>query len=195
MIWVLCYIFGQMLELKFIDVPFLTLTTSILVVPVTYILSDCMTEVYGYEKIKFLTISSTLVIIAFIILFQIAIALPPASFWDGQAHFEYMLGSTPRLALAGVCALVSGSLSNAYVMSMLKKLQYRGFKFRALVSSVFGHMADNIVFYAIAFSFVLPLYEMMCLMISNILLKMGIEICVLPITTKVVEYIKQKEEM
>lgn len=121
-----------------------------------------------------------------------AVALPAAPFWEGEEHFDFVFGLAPRIALASLAAFLAGSFINAYVMSRMKiASQGRHFSLRAVVSTLFGESADSLIFFPIAFGGLLPVDELLKMMAVQALAKTLYEVLVLPVTVRVVRYVKR----
>ena len=115
-----CLIAANLLETKVIQVGSITVTAGLLVFPISYIINDCIAEVWGYRKARLIIWLGFLMNLMAVIFIQIAIILPSAPFWDGQKSFETVFSSTPRILLASFIAFLVGSFLNAYVMSKMK---------------------------------------------------------------------------
>ena len=116
-------------------------------------------------------------------------------YWDGDAGFHQIFGLAPRIALASFIAFICGSFTNAYVMSRMKLSSGgKNFSARAILSTVFGEGVDSIIFFPLALGGVIPWEEMPSLMISQVTLKTLYEILVLPVTIRVVEYTKKRDQ-
>jgi uncharacterized integral membrane protein (TIGR00697 family) len=130
-----------------------------------------------------------------VLFYQFAVALPPAPFWSGQDAFSTILSQTPRIAVASLLAFLAGSFLNAYVMSKMKvAMNGNKFSVRAIASTMVGEAADSAIFISIAFCGILTTYQLVMMMITQALLKTLYEIIILPITQRVVVYIKKKEQ-
>ena len=130
-----------------------------------------------------------------VIFIQLAIVLPAAPFWEGQDAFVATFSSTPRILLASFIAFLAGSFLNAYVMSRMKlRSGERHFSVRAIVSTVAGETADSLLFFPIAFGGVIAWRELAGMMVLQIVLKSMYEVVILPVTVRVVRFIKRNEE-
>ena len=126
---------------------------------------------------------------------QIAVALPAASFWEGEEGFNFVFGMAPRIAVASLTAFLVGSFINAYVMSRMKVAsQGRNFSARAILSTVAGESADSLIFFPLAFGGLMPLTELAKLMLVQVVLKTAYEVIILPVTIRVVNYIKKVDD-
>ena len=131
-----------------------------------------------------------------VILIHVAIALPADVSWQGQDAFVATFGSSARILMASFVAMICGSMVNAYVMSKMKLGQQgRNFSLRAVASTLFGETVDSLVFFPIAFYGVLPNTTLVALICTQAGMKTAYEIVVLPLTVRVVRYLKRKEEL
>lgn len=188
-----CLIASNLFETKIFDAGVLTLTGGFVIFPISYIINDCITEVYGHRKMQFV-IWMGLAMNAFLVLSaQFVRILPPADFWDGQAHFDYIFAADLRITIASMLAFLCGSSVNAIVMARMKDFQgEKGFGWRAIVSSLFGETLDSLVFFPIAFWHV-GFANIVKLMLTQIVLKTMYEVLVLPVTATVVKKLKSIE--
>lgn len=189
-----CLIAANLLETKVIEIAGLHVTAGLLVFPVSYIINDCIAEVWGFRKAR-LIIWSGFVMNFFVVgLGLIAVALPAAPFWEGEEHFNFVFGMAPRIVVASLLAFLVGSFLNAYVMSRMKiATRGRRFSLRAIVSTLVGETADSLIFFPIAFGGVIPWSKLMVIMGLQILLKSMYEVVILPVTIRVVNAIKRIE--
>ena len=191
-----CLITANLLETKVISVCGLTVTAGLLVFPISYIINDCITEVWGFRKAG-LIIWTGFAMNSFVVtLGLVAVALPPAPFWEGEEHFNFVFGMAPRIVVASLAAFLVGSFLNAYVMSRMKlRSGERHFSVRAIVSTVAGETADSLLFFPIAFGGVIAWRELAGMMVLQIVLKSMYEVVILPVTVRVVRFIKRNEEL
>ena len=191
-----CLIAANLLETKVIQLGSLTVTAGLLVFPISYIINDCIAEVWGFRRARFIIWMGFAMNFMVAALGQIAVLLPPAPFWDGAEHFNYLFGLAPRIAAASFLAFLAGSFLNAYVMSRMKVVS-RGkhFSVRAILSTLLGEGVDSLIFFPFAFAGVIPLSDMLPMMLAQTMLKTLYEILVLPVTIRVVSYIKRTEQI
>ncbi|MBR5531771.1 MAG: queuosine precursor transporter [Bacteroidales bacterium] len=194
-VFVVCLITANLLETKVLDFfGITTITAGMLVFPISYIINDCIAEVWGFKR------ASLVIWIAFAMNFFVvaiglfAVHLPSASFWNAAEHFNFIFGFAPRIVVASLLAFLSGSFVNAYIMSKMKIL-HKGkfFSFRAIASTIAGETIDSIIFFPIAFGGIITFGDLLVLMITQIILKSMYEVIVLPITIKVVKTLKRIE--
>ena len=191
-----CLIASNLLETKIIQLGPVTITAGFLVFPVSYIINDCIAEVWGFRKARLIIWLGFLTNFSMLALFQLAVALPSAPFWEGEAAFRFVFGLAPRIAVASLLAFLLGSFLNAYVMSRMK-ISSRGkhFSARAVVSTLAGESADSLIFFPLAFGGLVPVEELLKLMAIQIFAKTAYEIVVLPMTIRIVNVLKQRENM
>ena len=189
-----CLIAANLLETKQIAFGPIDLTAGLIVFPVSYIINDCMVEVWGYRRAKQLIWMGFAMNFLFVFLAALCDALPAAPYWDNDEGFHAIFGLAPRITLASFVAFIAGSFVNAYVMSRMKiQSGGRNFSARAIMSTVYGEAADSIIFFPLALGGVVPLKELPILIISQVILKTLYEILVLPVTIRVVKAAKRHE--
>lgn len=189
-------ILANILEVKIVDLGFMTATGGLLVFPMSYIINDCIVEVYGFRLARLTIWLGFFMNLLSVILIHIAIALPADVSWQGQDAFVATFGSSARILMASFVAMICGSMVNAYVMSKMKLGQQgRNFSLRAVASTLFGETVDSLVFFPIAFYGVLPNTTLVALICTQAGMKTAYEIVVLPLTVRVVRYLKRKEEL
>lgn len=191
-----CLICANVLETKQIVVGGVSVTGGLIVFPVSYIINDCVSEVWGYRKARLLIWIGFVMNFFFVGLCALCDAIPGAPYWQNDEGFHAIFGLAPRIVAASFIAFLVGSFINAYVMSRMK-LHSRGknFSLRAIVSTIFGEGADSVIFFPLAFYGVIPTEEIPVLMMWQILLKTAYEIVVLPLTIRVVRFIKRHEQV
>ena len=187
-----CLIAANLLETKVIQVGSLTVTAGLLVFPISYIINDCIAEVWGFKKARLILWSGFAMNFFVVALGLIAVAIPAAPFWEGEEHFDFVFGMAPRIVAASLMAFLVGSFLNAYVMSKMKVAsQGRNFSARAIWSTVVGETADSLIFFPVAFGGIIAWKELLIMMGIQIVLKSMYEVMILPVTIRVVKAIKK----
>ncbi len=191
-----CLIAANVLETKQITVGPFELTAGVIVFPVSYIINDCLVEVWGFARARTVIWLGFIMNFLFVIFGFIADLLPGAEYWHGQEGFHIVFGLAPRITLASFIAFLAGSFMNAYVMSRMKYSQKgKYFSFRAIASTIAGESIDSIIFFPLALGGVVPSKTLPILMLSQVLLKTLYEIVILPVTIRVVKLAKKYEDM
>ena len=189
-----CLITANVLETKQISVGPFNITGGLIVFPISYIINDCVCEVWGYGKARMLIWTGFAMNFLFVTFGALCDLLPAAPYWDNEAGFHAIFGLAPRIAAASFVAFIIGSFVNAYVMSRMKiSSGGRNFSARAILSTVYGETADSLIFFPLALGGVVPLRELPILIISQVVLKTLYEILVLPVTIRVVRATKRYE--
>ena len=191
-VFCVCLVAANFLEAKVVRLGPLAITAGMIVFPVSYIINDCIAEVWGFRKSRLIIWMGFLVNFMVVGLGQIAVMMPAAPFWEGEESFNFVFGLAPRIAAASLAAFLVGSFLNAYVMSRMKvRSKGKHFSVRAVVSTLAGESADSLIFFPIAFGGLMPVGELLKMMLVQALLKTLYEIIVLPVTVRVVKYIKR----
>ena len=187
-----CLIAANLLETKVIQVGSITVTAGLLVFPISYIINDCIAEVWGFKKARLIIWSGFAMNFFVVALGLIAVALPAAPFWEGEQHFDFVFGMAPRIVVASLLAFLVGSFLNAYVMSKMKVASGgRNFSARAIWSTVVGETAVSLIFFPIEFGGLIAWQELLVMMGTQIVLKSLYEVIILPITIRVVKAVKR----
>lgn len=189
-----CLIVSNLMEIKTVDLGPLTITAGVIVFPISYILNDCIVEVYGFNKARLVIWLGFGMNLLVSLLLQLGIWLPGAESWTGQEAMTAIFGAVPRIFAASFIAFLCGSMVNAYVMSRMKVASGgRRFSLRAIVSSLWGEGVDSVIFFPIAFGGVLAWSEIGMLIITQTLLKTAYEILILPVTLRAVKFLRDHE--
>lgn len=190
----ICLIAANLLETKQVTIGPLELTAGLIVFPISYIINDCLVEVWGFRRARLIIWLGFAMNFLFVLFGMAADALPGAAYWQGAEGFHAIFGLAPRIAAASFAAFLAGSFVNAYVMSIMKvKTAGRGFSARAVVSSVAGEAVDSLIFFPIALGGVVPWEILPFMMLSQVALKTLYEVLALPVTIRVVEWMKRVE--
>ncbi len=189
-----CLIAANVLETKQIAVGPISLTGGLIVFPISYIINDCVCEVWGFRKARLLIWTGFLMNFFFVALGAICDAIPGAPYWNNEAGFHAIFGLAPRIALASFVAFVVGSFVNAYIMSRMKLHDGgRHFSARAILSTLAGETCDSIIFFPLALAGVVPASELPWLMLWQVILKTAYEVVALPFTIRIVKALKAHE--
>ncbi len=189
-----CLIVSNLMEIKTVDAGFFTITAGVVVFPISYIINDCIVEVYGFAKARLVIWLGFGMALLVALLLQLGLILPGAESWTGQDAMQLIFGAVPRIFAASFIAFLSGSMVNAYVMSRMKIAHKgRGFSIRAILSSLLGEGVDSTIFFPIAFGGILAWEEIFMLIITQTILKTLYEIVILPVTVRIVKWLRSIE--
>lgn len=193
-IFCVCLVASNLLVTKVIQLGPFSVTAGILVFPVSYILNDCIAEVWGFRKARLIIWMGFLMNFLVASLGLLAVNIPAAPHWEGEEAFNFIFSLVPRVAFASFLAFLAGSFVNAYVMSKMKiASQGRNFSLRAIASTIAGESIDSVIFFPIALGGMLPVADIVYIALIQVFLKTLYEIVILPVTIRVVSYVKKLE--
>lgn len=189
-----CLVASNLLGTKILQVGPFPLTAGVIVFPISYIINDCIAEVWGFRKARLIIWMGFLMNFFVVALGGIATVIPAPPFWQGEEAFHFVFGLAPRIAVASLSAFLVGAFLNAWVMSRMKlRDRERRFSLRAVLSTLVGEGADSLIFFPLAFGGLMPVSELAKMMLIQVSAKTLYEIIVLPLTTQIVKYIKRHE--
>ena len=173
-----------------------TFGAGVLFFPISYVFGDILTEVYGYARARKVIWAGFTGLGFASFMAAVVVALPPAPFWNNQAAYEIAFGSTWRIVLASMCAYFCGEFVNSYVLAKMKIITAGKWLWtRTIGSTIFGEAVDSALFYPLAFygTGIIPDDRLPLVMLSQFLIKVGVEVVFTPITYKVVNALKRAE--
>ena len=197
--FVICLVISNIISAKQMLLPFgIVMPAAVIIFPITYILSDVFSEVYGYKWSRLTCYLGFIANLFAVVIFAITIATPAPNYWANQGAFEVVLGNTPRMLCASLLGFVVGDFVNDRVFKKLKEKHphdHEGFSFRAILSSFCGEMCDSLIFLPIAFLGQMPIETLATMMVCQVLIKTGYELIILPITRMVVKSVSKAERI
>ena len=181
---------------KFAQIGNFVFGTGIIFFPVSYLLGDLLTEVYGYSISRRIIWIGFFVLLASAILIQIILLIPPATGWNNQQAYMTVFGNSLRTVLCSILAFWAGEFTNSFTLAKMKI--WTGGKYlwtRTIGSTVVGEAVDTLIFYPLAFGFLpgFPWHLIFAVMTSNYILKVMWEVIATPLTYKVVAFLKKQE--
>lgn len=171
-----------------------TFGAGILFFPVSYVIGDILTEVYGYARARRVIWTGFAALIFMAFMSYVVVAMPPAASWNGQEAYEQVFGSTWRIVAASIIAFWAGEFVNSFVLARMK-IWTRGKALwsRTIGSTVFGQGVDSLLFYPIAFLGIWETSDVLTVMVTNWLLKVVWEAVLTPVTYLAVGSLKRRE--
>lgn len=169
---------------------------GILFFPLSYVIGDVLTEVYGYARARRVIWAGTAAVLFMAFMSWVVVALPPAPDWTNQAAYETIFGQVPRIVLASVCAFWAGEFVNSYVMARMKIWTGgRHLWSRTIGSTVVGQGVDSLIFYPLAFLGAVGWTNALVLkvLVTQWVLKVSWEVLLTPVTYLVVNWLKRRE--
>ena len=171
-----------------------TFGAGILFFPVSYVLGDVLTEVYGFARARQCIWVGFAALLFMAFMSWVVVSLPPAASWTGQEAYESVFGQVPRIVLASIIAFWAGEFVNSFVLAKMK-IWTRGEKLwsRTIGSTIFGQAVDSALFYPIAFLGTWETRDVLLVMVTNWGLKVLWEVLLTPVTYAVVGWLKRRE--
>ncbi|WP_347303397.1 queuosine precursor transporter [Croceibacterium sp. TMG7-5b_MA50] len=169
---------------------------GVLFFPVSYIIGDVLTEVYGFARARRVIWTGTAALVFMAVMAAVVVALPPAPGWPGQAAYEFVFGSTWRIVGASVLAFWCGEFVNSIVLAKLKLATGgRLLWLRTIGSTLVGQGVDSLIFYPLAFWGLAgwPPEQLAQVVVSQWLIKSTWEALLTPVTYAVVGFLKRRE--
>jgi len=179
---------------KLIEVGPLAVSAALIIFPLSYILGDVLTEVYGYRAARKVVWSGFAALALMSLAYWIIQILPGAAFWENQGAYDVILGAVPRITLASMIAYFCGEFVNSYVLSRMKVwMNGKQLWMRTIASTIAGEGIDTVLFMFVAFAGLLPLSAILILIVSEYVIKVAYEVAATPLTYKVIAWLKRKE--
>jgi uncharacterized integral membrane protein (TIGR00697 family) len=193
-LFITCLLTANIVAVKLVSVGGLVLPAGIIIFPVSYIVADVLTEVWGYavtRRVIWLGFGANALMVGAI---WAAGELAPAPFWKGQAAYAEILGQTPRILAASFVAYLAGEFANAFVMAKLKiATSGRWLWMRTIGSTLVGEGLDTVVFVGLAFGGLVPGPVLYAMMAGQWLVKVAYEAAATPLTYAAVAWLKARE--
>lgn len=193
-VFITCLITSNIIAVKLFEVSGIVLPVAIVIFPISYIIGDVLTEVYGYSLARRVIWLGFLCNLLTVLAIFIGNVLPSASFWKGQSAYEQILGYAPRILVASFLAYLVGEFSNSFVLAKMKiATKGRWLWTRTIGSTLVGQGLDSLVFITLAFMGTIPISSLASAIIAQWLVKSAYEAVVTPLTYVVVNFLKRKE--
>lgn len=194
-LFVTCLLLANIAAAKLFSLGTLTLTAGVLLFPITYIVNDVLSEVYGFKKARTAITLGFAMNILMVAYFSLTIILPYPVFFQNQEAYATILGNTPRILVASLIAYLVGSTLNAKVLTTMKGniKDNKGLFARCVVSTLVGEFVDSLLFVTIGFFATMPTNALLIMVVTQACCKTLYEIVVYPVTSKVISKVKQIE--
>jgi uncharacterized integral membrane protein (TIGR00697 family) len=189
LVFVFALMTSNIFAVKQVQLPFgITVTAGIIVFPITYVLSDVFSEVYGYRYSRRTAWIAFICNLAFVLLANLVILLPAPLWFENSDAFRIVYGSTPRILFASFTAYQLGDLLNDKLFQKMKErggTTSRSFAYRAFASSIVGEVCDATIFCLAAFIGEMPVSALVTMIAAQVIIKLAYEALVLPLTNVV----------
>jgi queuosine precursor transporter len=167
-----------------------------IVFPLTYVIGDVLSEVYGFKAARRAIILGFAMNILAALAFWVTIYLPSADFYANQEHFENIVHAYTQLIVAGLAGFIVGQTINAWTVVKIKERTKEKHLWARLVGSTFaGQLGDTLVFCSIAAGAIgiTNFGDFATYTVLGWVYKTGVEVVMLPITYRVIAFIKRHE--
>lgn len=184
---------------SYVTLPFIgewSFGAGVLFFPVSYIIGDVLTEVYGYARARRVIWTGFAALLFMAFMAWVVVKLPPAAGWPGQAAYEFVFGNSWRIVLASMIAFWAGEFANSYVLAKMKIwTRGRHLWMRTIGSTVVGQGLDSLIFYPLAFWGLAgwPVELLWQVVLSQWAIKTAWEALLTPVTYAVVGSLKKAE--
>ena len=197
MIFITCFIVSNIIAGKMWALTEnIAFPASVIMFPVTYVMADIFTEVYGFERTRRIIWAGFACNFIAGLGDLITVILPYPAFWLEQNAYAVVLGTTPRLLIGSLLAYLIGEFSNSILMSKLKiRTKGKYLWVRTIGSSVIGEGLDSLLFILIAFAGTVPSDRLFSMIVFQYLFKLGFEVLFTPLTYWLTGTLKKKEEI
>ncbi len=171
---------------------------GVLFFPVSYIIGDILTEVYGYARARRVIWTGFAALLFMAFMAWVVVQLPPAAGWPGQEAYEFVFGNSWRIVLASMVAFWAGEFANSYVLAKMKIWTAgRHLWMRTIGSTVVGQGLDSLIFYPLAFWGLAgwPVELLWQVVLSQWAIKTAWEALLTPVTYAAVGALKRAEQV
>lgn len=193
-LYVASLLIADTIAVKVIMIFEFAIPAGILCFPISYIINDVLTEVYGFKNAKRIIIYGFICLGLMVLLYSISSALEPAPFWKHQEAFTTIFSFVPRIALGSLIAYLIGSLLNSYFMVVIKNITNGKFLWiRTIGSTIIGEGVDSIIFNSIAFAGIFAFGDLITIILTGWIMKTLYEVLATPFTYLVVNKLKRIE--
>ena len=172
----------------------ITVPAAVILFPVTYILGDVFTEVYGFKSARTLIWAGFGCSFFAVIIYLITIALPHPGYWENQEAYAAVMGTTPRVAAASFIGYLFGEFSNSMILSKLKvATKGRHLWVRTILSTIVGEGFDSVIFITVSFWGTMENSVVLHMIMYQYLFKVCYEVICTPLTYAVTNALKKHE--
>lgn len=187
----IAFVTANVVAVKLVDIRGFVIPGGALVYPLTFLVDDIITEVYGYRAARSVIWLGFAANLFFVSIATLVGICPPASFWDGQAAYVKILGYTPRLLASAFLSYLIGNFANAITMSRMK-IYTKGHALwaRTILSTVIGQGLDSLIFITLAFGGTVVWIHIGHVVLTVWLFKSLYEILMTPVVYHAVKHLK-----
>ena len=190
-------IISNILSMKLVSLFGIIFTGGQYLFPITYILGDVITEVYGYKRARILIWGAMICNLLYLLTTQVTIALPPAeTVWQGQQAYAETLNAAPRLITASLFGYFVGEFFNSYLLAKMKISQkFNSVAIRLLSSSLFAIISASTVFSIVGFFGMISHFGLLLMAFKVIVISLLFEFALMPLTLHCIKLLKHSDKM
>jgi uncharacterized integral membrane protein (TIGR00697 family) len=190
--FVTALVVSNVIAVKLVEVSGRVFPAGLVVFPLSYLLGDVLTEVYGFRAARAVIWLGFACNLMAVLAIQAAMALPAAPFFGDDEAYDKILGTTWRLFLASLAAYLVGELVNSAVLARMKIATGGRFLWtRTIGSTVVGEGLDSAIFVTLAFAGTgTPLLDPI---LTTWAIKVAYETAATPLTYALVITLKRRE--
>lgn len=185
-------IISNILATKTLKIGLIMLPCSILVFPILFIINDILSEIYGFAMTRNVIFLGFVLNIIAVVLFSIAIMLPSNS--PSADAFATILGTTPRLFIAGLLSYLISNMINSQIMVKLKEKYYNLLFVRCITSSAVGQTIDSVIFITTGFYGVFSTELIITMICCQAVFKVLYQFIIYPFTRYIIQYIRKLDD-
>lgn len=195
-LFVTCLLTANTIATKLVTVGGIVLTAGVVIFPLSYVLGDVLTEVWGYaasRRVIWLGFACNALMVGAV---WLGGEIPAAPFWTGQAAYDEILGQTPRILAASFAGYLAGEFANSFVLAKLKILtRGRWLWTRTIGSTLVGQALDTAIFVTLAFAGTVPGAVLAGIVAGQWAVKVAYEAAATPLTYAAVAWLKASERV
>ena len=192
--FITCLLISNLAAVKVCNFLGFSLPGGTLIFPLLYVLNDVLTEVYGFTASRKVILIALLCNCCLSATLYCVVLLPPAEYWQDQESFAKVFLVSPRIFVSSLSSYFVGEMMNAAILTLLKlRCKGRFFAIRAICSTFIGSLLESIIFCYLVFLGQISHKQIIIMAISLTLIKVVYEILVMPVTVKIVGFLKTAE--
>lgn len=189
-------ILANIVAVKLVSIgEFAVLPAAVVIYIFTYPIIDVIVEVYGKEQAKQTVRAGLITQVIALVFISITVALPSASFWQGQASFETILNGSLRVIAASLISYFISQNLDVYVFDRLKKKHgTKKLWLRNNASTMVSQLLDTSIFITIAFAGTVPTAVLLGMIATQYVVKFFATIATTPLVYGAVYGIRKQQK-
>lgn len=193
--FLLVYIAANWFDARLIKILNFNTGAGALIFPLTYLLADIITEVYGYKNARRVIWLGLLFNLLFLLYGYLIYFLPTPNI-NEQTIFNQFLYQGTRVIFASIISYLVTESFNSYLLAKLKLLltgKYLGIRF--LICLLITHTIDAITFCPIAFYGIIGNQQLYLFILQSWAIMTSMELILLPFAIRIAKIIKRYEQL